>query len=465
MVAIVQLVATLAVVGYQYGAVVLVAFVILPVYVFLPLILGPRMRRASDRLLEAKAELGSRVQEVIEAVKLIKVFGRERWAQQRAGKAFDHVFKRQLGVGRVQSTYTLNYAAYWMMVSFLYWFGGRQVLAGQLTVGELIALVWYLGLLDGPTRQLVTTHAQAQSALGAAERLEAFLARPAEAVDNDRKKDLAPGRHRVEFNEVSFRYSSEARDALDRVSFSVEPGMRVGIVGPSGAGKSTLAGLLSGLYEPQQGAICIGGEDIREYRLASLRQQVGIVLQETYLFSGSVSENILFGRLDAEEKEIRAACRAANAHRFIMDLPGGYDSEVGERGGNLSVGEKQRIAIARVVVRDPGILILDEATSALDSESERMVEDALERVAKGRTTFMITHRLRRVTHADLVLVLDNGRLVASGRHQDLLETSSVYGRLWRSGEREAAALAATDGTVLPVPDGNPLAAQSLVGTV
>jgi subfamily B ATP-binding cassette protein MsbA len=241
--------------------------------------------------------------------------------------------------------------------------------------------------------------------------------------------------------------------------------MRVGIVGPSGAGKSTLAGLLSGLYEPQQGAICIGGEDIREYRLASLRQQVGIVLQETYLFSGSVSENILFGRLDAEEKEIRAACRAANAHRFIMDLPGGYDSEVGERGGNLSVGEKQRIAIARVVVRDPGILILDEATSALDSESERMVEDALERVAKGRTTFMITHRLRRVTHADLVLVLDNGRLVASGRHQDLLETSSVYGRLWRSGEREAAALAATDGTVLPVPDGNPLAAQSLVGTV
>jgi len=427
---ILQVIAIITLVSVRYGTVIFIAGLLIPMYVLFPIFISRRTREGSKGVQEANAELASSMQESIEATREIKAFTREDWNIRRMSNRFMDVLRHQMRFTRINSLYFLNGAAYWVIVSIVYWYGGRRVLADQMTVGELIALVFYLGFLDVPTNRLVAINAQVQAALGAASRVFDFLDLPAEDDETTELRTLAHGQHTIEFNSVSFTYGEDERPALEGVSFRVEPGQRVAIVGPSGAGKSTLMSLLLGFYKPQQGSVCLNREEISRYKSSSLRHQVCMVFQEPFLLASSVRDNIRFGRLEATDDEIEEAARVANAHDFIIKLPQGYDAEVGERGTKLSVGQKQRIAIARAVIRNPSILILDEATSALDTESEHLVREALKRVMVGRTCFIIAHRISTIINSDLILVIDGGRVVATGRHSELIESSPVYERLY-----------------------------------
>jgi subfamily B ATP-binding cassette protein MsbA len=305
------------------------------------------------------------------------------------------------------------------------------VLAGRLSPGDLVAYLLYTMMVAGAAALLAGLYAQLQKALGAGQRIFELLDTRPEITDRPGAVSLPAVRGEVAFEEVSFDYTSDA-PVLSGVSFRVEPGQMVALVGPSGAGKTTLVNLLARFYEVQRGRICLDGHDIRQVTLASLHRQIGVVPQEALLFAGTVAENIRYGRLEASDAEVEAAARAANAHDFIVDeLAEGYATRVGERGVKLSGGQRQRIAIARAVLKDPRILILDEATSSLDSHSEQLIQEALERLMRGRTSFVIAHRLSTVTRADRIVVLAGGRVVEQGTHADLLlDPHGAYHRLY-----------------------------------
>ena len=426
-----ELLALVTLVGVRYGGMIWVAAALIPVYVLLPALLARRTGAAARRLQEARAEVSAGIQETIGAVREIKAFTAEDWNARRQDGPLRAVLRRVMGLTAVRSVYSLSFALYWIAIGFLYWFGGRQVLAGEITLGALIALVTYLGLLDGPSSRLVGLHAETQTALSAAARVQDFLALPEER-DGEQAPAVAASRPDavdVEFERVTFRYAEGSHPALADLSFRVEAAQRAAIVGPSGAGKSTLIALLMRLYEPERGTILVARTPLDRWPLAALRRTVGAVFQEPLLLGISIGDNIRLGRIDATDQEVTEAARLANAHQFIASLPDGYATELGERGVGLSVGQRQRIAIARALLRDPPILVLDEATSALDAESERLVQEALDRLMAGRTCFTVAHRLASVARADTILVLDRGSLAGQGTHRELQEGCPLYRRL------------------------------------
>ncbi|HEY3423948.1 MAG TPA: ABC transporter ATP-binding protein, partial [Negativicutes bacterium] len=313
-------------------------------------------------------------------------------------------------------------------VTVIIWYGGLEVINGNLTAGALMAFLIYAVNISNPVKRLSRVYGNIQRALAAAQRVFDVLDTEPEIQNLPGASVLPNINGHVVFHQLSFAYKTN-EPVLCNIELEAKPGQMVAIVGPSGAGKTTIVNLIPRFYAPTAGYITIDDIDIKTVTLQSLREQIGIVPQETVLFNGTIYENILYGKLEATEEEVIAAARAANAHNFIIDMPDGYATQIGERGSKLSGGQRQRIAIARAILKNPRILILDEATSALDTESEKLVQDALDRLMVGRTSFVIAHRLTTVQRADVILVMERGQIVERGTHLELLANNGVYSKL------------------------------------
>ena len=447
---VVTLVGSMAIIFYLDWRLSLLLLVVAPLIAFSAALFGRALNRTSRKVQEGLGDATAVLEETIANMRVVQAFTRERYELGRFGDLLEHVFALTLTRIRIRAAFvaTITFLAFAAITSVL-WFGGHEVLDGRLTPGGLISFLFYIFLVAGPLGSLTNIYGQAQEAMGAATRIYEVLDTQPTIVDAPDARSLPPLRERLRFEAVSFRYLPD-RPVLREVSFEVEAGRMVALVGPSGAGKPTVASLIPRFYEVTSGAITVDGTDIRRASLASLREQIAVVPQEPVLFGISIRDNIAYGRLGSSEAEIVAAAQAANAHGFIGDLPEGYDTLVGERGVKLSGGQRQRIAIARAVLRDPRILILDEATSSLDTESERLVQDALERLMAGRTTLVIAHRLSTIRRADRILVLEAGRIVEEGTHQDLLAIEGLYHRLYTLAVREGGMLQELDLSNEPI---------------
>lgn len=391
---------------------------------------GRKLKKSGHMMQERVADVTSHLQETIGGIRVVKSFFREDYEIARFRQINQASFGAAMKAARQSSQLSpvVEFIAA-IAVTAIIWYGGWSVIDGELTAGELIAFLIYAINLANPVRRLSALYGDIQRSMAAGERVFALLDEVPDIREKDNAIALPVLRGDVVFDAVHFRYEP-SKEVLSGISFHAEPGQKIALVGPSGSGKSTIANLIPRFYDVTAGAIRIDGHDVRDVTLASLREQIGIVPQDTALFNTTIEENIRYGRLDATDEEVAAAVRAANAEEFVRQLPQGLQTSIGDRGLVLSGGQRQRIAIARALLKDPRILILDEATSALDTESEQLVQAALERLMVGRTAFIIAHRLTTIQDADHILVIDRGRIVESGTHQSLLALHGMYYNLY-----------------------------------
>lgn len=418
----------------------LTALAVVPVAVLVAFVLGRRLRKMSTGVQDKVAESTAVAEEAFSQIRTVQSYAREAWERQRFSDRVTEVVDAALVRARVRGVFfgALTFAAFAAAVVVL-WQGGVLVTEGKLTAGKLFTFLIYTLSIAGSVGGLATFISNYQESVGAAERVFELLELPSAIVDPAQPQSLpSPIEGRVRFEGVSFRYHDTAESpwAVQDLNLELGSGEIVALVGPSGAGKTTIASLLPRFWDVTSGRITIDGLDIREIRLEQLRRAIGLVPQEPALFSGTIRENIAYARPDATLAEVEASAKAAHASEFIDRIPAGYDAVVGERGIKLSGGQRQRIALARAILKDPRILILDEATSSLDTESERLIEDALERLLVGRTTLIIAHRLSTVRRADRIVVLDHGRVVESGTHEALLQQEGLYARLYQQQFRD-----------------------------
>jgi ATP-binding cassette subfamily B protein len=475
---VITVVATLAVMLSLEWHLTVLGVAVLPAFILVARRIGAVLREIARDQMRFNAQMNAMMNETlnISGALLVKLFGRRQLEVER----FDDraVKVRDAGIRRA-----VTGATFFVIIglvsavgmALVYWVGGHLVLRGTFTIGTVVAFSTYLTQLYGPLQALTNAPVDFATSMVSFERVFEVVDLPLEIAEKADAIQLKAVRGELVFDKVTFKYTvdeahlltdvkrynrsdnvdavlsgkessrpsgngySQAREtALNDVSFAIEPGQLVALVGPSGAGKTTLTYLIPRLYDPTEGRVLIDEHDLRDVTLESLSEQIGMVTQETYLFHDTILTNLLYAKLDATQEEIEAACVAANIHDFIVGLPEGYDTIAGERGYRLSGGEKQRLALARVILKDPRILVLDEATSSLDSQSEALIQDALKTVMKGRTSIVIAHRLSTILVADLILVMDRGEIVERGTHEDLLALNGLYSQLYETqfkGER------------------------------
>ncbi len=409
----------------------LVMLLVVPAVAFAAVFFGRGLRKVSTRFQDLVAEANSYAEEAISGIRVVKSFTAEPLERRRYGAAIDASFRQALRRVMLRALFIPSVILFGFTgVGVVLWYGGRLVVNGTLQGGDLVAFMLITLFVAGSVGTFTTLWAQLQEAIGASRRIFELLDERSDLPDPERPVTLEKVEGRVTFDDVTFGYDP-GRPVLRSISLEARPGKVVALVGPSGAGKSSLVGLVSRFFDPQEGRVLLDGVDLRRLPVRQLRSVIGVVPQETQLFSGSILDNIRYGREDAPASEVRAAAKAANADEFIEQLDNGYDTLVGERGVKLSGGQRQRVAIARALLKDPRILILDEATSSLDSESEALVQAALTVLMKGRTTFVIAHRLATILGADEILVVDRGRIVERGPHAALLKAGGLYADLFQ----------------------------------
>ncbi|HQU38132.1 MAG TPA: ABC transporter ATP-binding protein, partial [Anaerolineales bacterium] len=481
---LIEAIALLAVMLTMEWRLTLISIVILPLFIITAQRLGNTLRDIARQAMDTNAQMNAHMNETLNigGALLVKLFGRTREEENRFRQRAASV--RDIGIRRavVGSTFFVIFGLITAVgTALVYGLGGWYVIAGTFTVGTIVAFGSYLGQLYGTLQGLAGAPVEFSTSMVSFERVFEVIDLPQDIVEKQNATPLRDVRGELEFDNVSFDYHidpskllkdvkrygrqedvgavlsltdkkngekmmksaasldgetdspSQAREvALERISFVAHPGQLIALVGPSGAGKTTTTYLIPRLYDPTDGVIRIDGRDLKDVTLDSLANAIGMVTQETYLFHDTIRTNLTYAKIDATQTEIESAARAANIHQFIMDLPDGYDTIVGERGYRLSGGEKQRIALARVILKDPRILVLDEATSHLDSESESLIQEALKRVMAGRTSIVIAHRLSTILAADLILVMDRGKIVERGTHEELLALNGLYAQLYET---------------------------------
>ena len=393
-------------------------------------VFGRKLKTSGTLIQERLADITALLQESISSVRVVKSFVREGYEIERFHNQNELNFQAAMKNVQLMSllTPTVEFLAA-LAVTFIVWFGGYEVVNGEITAGSLIAFLTYAVNLANPVKRISRVYGNLQKAMAAADRVFDVLDLPEQITNKKDAIALPKIEGHVAINAVCFEYKKGVPALVD-VSLQVEPGQMIAFVGPSGGGKSTIANLIPRFYDVTAGSIEIDGHDVRDVTMESLREQIGIVPQETMLFSTTILENIRYGRLDATDEEVVAAAKAANANEFILELPHGYTTTIGERGLNLSGGQRQRIAIARAILKNPRVLILDEATSALDTESEKIVQAALDKLMVGRTSFVIAHRLSTIFNADQIFVVENGHIREHGTHAELLARGGLYSNLY-----------------------------------
>jgi len=421
---------------------------LVPVLIIVAAVFGSRVQKASTQIQDQLADSTVVAEEGLQGIRVVKSFGREEYEMQRYDNAMEKTFRASLRM----AVYNSVFQAIMMFLGFstiaaIMWYGGREVISGHLTLAMITGFLMYGISIAGSLAGMAGMYGQVRSAIGGVQRVFEILDTNPDIQDAPNAETLTPARGQISFENVSFTYDGED-PVLKNISLDVHAGEILALVGPSGAGKSTIFNLIPRFYDPTEGLIRLDGHDLRSVTQHSLREQIGIVPQETILFGGTIRENILYGRLDATNEEMIEAAKAANAHEFIMDFPKQYETIVGERGMNLSGGQRQRVAIARAILKDPAILLLDEATSSLDNESEGLVQEALDRLMQNRTTVIVAHRLSTIKIAHRIAVLDQGRIVELGTHDELMERNGLYARLYSMQFRDPEEELTTRSTVV-----------------
>ncbi len=422
-----------AVAFYQNWRLALIAIFVMPFAFYLLVVIGHRLRKISKKGQERIADITSILQETFSGIRIVKGFGMEDFETKRFkehNRGYFNISMKGIRVGEITSP-LIEFLGTLCAVIVLY-YGGMKVINDEMTAGTFFSFLVAVGFLYRPVKALSKTNNSLQQALAAAERVFAILDMPTEKrLEKKDAIELPPFTMDIQFKNISFRYEISENDILSDINLTIKKGEVIAFVGTSGGGKTTLVNLIPRFFEPTSGKILIDGADIGDATISSLRKQISIVSQDVMLFNDTVKNNIAYGRMDIPVEKVMDAAKAAYAHQFIIKMPEGYDTVIGERGVRLSGGERQRIAIARAILKDSPILILDEATSSLDTESEFMVQKALENLMKNRTTFVIAHRLSTIQHADRIAVVDEGKIKEIGRHDELLRSSGLYKRLYK----------------------------------